>query len=227
MRDNKFLKKQSDLEKRRVLEEGKNQNYAVMLEQVESVPQEQSFWKRNSKWFISAASVAASAIILVCVFAFHPFSDNSVVYSEDNFEIRNSSIEEMDADMKEFAFDIDVSDLGVSVNKTVDKISGDTIFYTVKTSAVSQIKLTFIAVCNPNYTYRDFEINDDFTSVALADYSVTYMQTFLPSGEITQLSARAKIQKKKEIVYLTEYQEYLLGAQRTILDVIQEMFIGI
>lgn len=222
MRAKKFLKQQAETEKRQILEEGKNQKYEAMLNQIKSAPQKQSFWKRYSKWLISAAGVAASAIILVCVFVFYPFADNTVLYLEDNFEVYDSTIDEMDTDMKEYEFDL--SSLDLSVDKTIDKISGDTLFYTVKTTGVSQIKLTFVAVCNPNYTYKNFEMTEDFIHTEIPNYSITYMQ-MIASGGIARLTARAKIQRNKEIIYLTDYQAYLLDSSRTILDVIQEMFI--
>ena len=222
MKKNKYLKQQADIEKQRILEEGKNQKYEAMLNQIKSAPQKQSFWKRYSKWLISAAGVAASAIILVCVFVFYPFADNTVLYLEDNFEVHDSTIDEMDADMKEYKFNL--SDLDISVDKTIDKISGDTLFYTVKTTGVSQIKLTFVAVCNPNYTYKNFETTDDFVHTEIPNYSISYMQMIDFEG-IARLTARAKIQRNKEIIYLTDYQAYLLDSSRTIIDIIQEMFI--
>ena len=222
MKKNKYLKQQADIEKQRILEEGKNQKYEAMLNQIKSAPQKQSFWKRYSKWLISAAGVAASAIILVCVFVFYPFADNTVLYLEDNFEVHDSTIDEMDADMKEYKFNL--SDLDISVDKTIDKISGDTLFYTVKTTGVSQIKLTFVAVCNPNYTYKNFETTDDFVHTEIPNYSISYMQMIDFEG-IARLPARAKIQRNKEIIYLTDYQAYLLDSSRTIIDIIQEMFI--
>lgn len=225
MRDNKFLKQQSDIERQQILEEGKNQNYAAMLDQIESAPQKQSFWKRYSKWLISAAGVAASAIILVCVFVFYPFADKAVLYLDDNFEVRDSTVDEMNADMKEYEFNLDTTSLVFTVNKTIDKISGDTLFYTVKTTGVSQIRLTFVAVCNPNYTYPDFEITDNFIYTEIPNYSITYLQNIAPANGIAQLYAQAKIQRNKEIIYLTDYQAYQLDSSRTIIDVIQEMFI--
>lgn len=224
MKANKFLKHQADLEKQQILEEGKNQKYEAMLDQIKSAhPSKKSFWKRYSKWLISAAGVATTAIILVCVFVFYPFADNTVLYLEDNFEVRDSSVDEMDADMQEYEFNL--SDLDISVDKTIDKISGDTLFYTVKTTGVSQIRLTFVAVCNPNYTYTHFDITDNYIHTELPNYSITFMQTATPSGELTRLSARAKIQRNKDIIYLTDYQAYQLDSSRTIIDVIQEMFI--
>ena len=126
--------------------------------------------------------------------------------------------------MKEYEFDLGTIASSVAVNKTIDKVSGDTLFYTVKTTGVSQIKLTFVAVCNPNYTYKNFETTDDFVHTEIPNYSITYMQ-MIASGGIARLTARAKIQRNKEIIYLTDYQAYLLDSSRTIIDIIQEMFI--
>lgn len=225
MRDNKFLQQQAETEKQQILEERKNQNYAAMLDRIESAPKKQSFWRRYSKWLISAAGVAASTIILVCVFVFYPFADNTVLYLEDNFEVQDSTVDEMDADMGEYEFNLATPALTFTVNKTIDKISGDILFYTVKTTSVSQIRLTLVAVCNPNYTYKNFEMTKDFFHTEIPNYSITYVQTATNSGGLTRLSARAKIQRNKEIIYLTDYQEYLLDRNRTIIDIIQEMFI--
>ena len=132
----------------------------------------------------------------------------------------------MDADMKEYDFNIDKSVYDISVDKTIDKISGDTILYTVKlTEALLTNKFTFVAVCNPNYTYPSFEITDKFTDITLPQYTISYSDTKTTTGGIIILNSKAKIQKDKEIIYITDYQAYLTDSNRSILDVIQETFI--
>lgn len=229
MKGKKFLKQQSDIDKKQILEAGKDQKYYSMLEQIESAPKpKQNFWKRNMKWIAGAASVAVSAVILVCVLVFYPFASNDThaLYLEENFEVLDSTFEEMDADMKEYDFNIDKSTFIIIVNKTIDKISGDTILYTVHMMQKNTTsKFDFVAVCNPNYTYPNFEITDKFTDITLPQYTVSYSDKTTTTGGIIILNSKAKIQKDKEIIYITEYQAYLPDSNRSILDVIQETFI--
>ena len=211
------------------MEAGKDQKYYSMLEQIESAPKpKQNFWKRNLKWITGAAGVAVSAVILVCVLVFYPFAstDTLPIYLEENFEISNSTFEEMDADMKEYDFNIDKSLYDISVDKTIDKVSGDTILYSIHMMHINTtIKFDFVAVCNPNYTYPSFEITDKFTDITLPQYFISYSDTKTATGGIIILNSKAKIQKDKEIIYITEYQEYVTDSSRSIVDVIQETFI--
>lgn len=229
MKGKKFLKQQSDIDKQQILEAGKDQKYYSMLEQIESAPKpKQNFWKRNLKWITGAAGVAVSAVILVCVLVFYPFAstDTLPIYLEENFEISNSTFEEMDADMKEYDFNIDKSLYDISVDKTIDKVSGDTILYSIHMMHINTtIKFDFVAVCNPNYTYPSFEITDKFTDITLPQYFISYSDTKTATGGIIILNSKAKIQKDKEIIYITEYQEYVTDSSRSIVDVIQETFI--
>ncbi len=229
MKGKNFLKQQSDIDKQQILEAGKNQKYYSMLEQIENAPKpKQNFWKRNLKWIAGAASVAVSAVILVCVLVFYPFAstDTLPIYLEENFEISNSTFDEMDADMKEYDFNIDKSLYDISVDKTIDKVSGDTILYSIHMMHINTtIKFDFVAVCNPNYTYPSFEITDKFTDITLPQYFISYSDTKTATGGIIILNSKAKIQKDKEIIYITEYQEYVTDSSRSIVDVIQETFI--
>ncbi len=229
MKGKNFLKQQSDIDKQQILEAGKNQKYYSMLEQIENAPKpKQNFWKRNLKWIAGAASVAVSAVILVCVLVFYPFAstDTLPIYLEENFEISNSTFDEMDADMKEYDFNIDKSLYDISVDKTIDKISGDTILYSIHMIHINTtIKFDFVAVCNPNYTYPHFEITDKFTNITLPQYTICYSDKKTTTGSLIKLNSKAKIQKDKEIIYITDYQEYLTDSSRSIVDVIQETFI--
>lgn len=229
MKGKKFLKQQFDIDKKQILEASKDETYYSMLEQIRNAPKpKQNFWKRNLKWIAGAASVAVSAVILVCVLVFYPFAstDTLPIYLEENFEILNSTFDEMDADMKEYDFNIDKSIYTIIVNKTIDKISGDTILYSVHMMHINTtIKFDFVAVCNPNYTYPHFDITDKFTDIALPQYTVSYSDNKTTAGMLTILNSKAKIQKDKEIIYITDYEEYLLDSNSSILDVIQETFI--
>ena len=229
MKGKKFLKQQSDIDKKKILEAGKDQKYYSMLEQIRNAPKpKQNFWKRNLKWISGAASIAVTAVILVCVLVFYPFApaESTIVYLEENFEVLDSTFDEMDADMKEYDFNIDKSTAAIKVSKTIDKISGDTILYTVKiTNTLLPIKFDFVAVCNPNYTYPSFEITDKFTDITLPQYTISYSDKITTTGGIIILNSKAKIQKDKEIIYITDYQEYLANSNSSILDMIEETFI--
>lgn len=229
MKGKRFLKQQFDIAKQEILEAGKDETYYSMLEQIRNAPKpKQNFCKRNLKWIAGAAGVAVSAVILVCVLVFYPFAPegSAILYSEENFEVLDSTFDEMNADMKEYDFNITKSTATIKVSKTIDKISGDTILYTVKiTDTLLPNRFTFVAVCNPDYSYPSFEITDKFTDIVLPQYTVSYSDNRTTAGMLTILNSKAKIQKDKEIIYITEYQEYVTDSSRSILDVIQETFI--
>lgn len=235
MKAKKFLKQQAELDKREILEASDKQSLYALLDQIEqpenaAQPEKTeqpkpSFVKRYSKWLISAAGIAACAIILTTVLLLYPAKDK-IVYNEQNFVTSSSTVEEMDYDMQEFDFLFDQSLYSVKIKKTVDSITNDVIYYKASVKRFDNlIKFEFTAVCNPNYTYPYFEITDEFKDADLTNYSVVYKQEISLNEYFNTLQAKAQIQKGSEFIYITEYNEYMMDEEGSFLQIIQEMFI--
>lgn len=221
----KLLKNQADLEKQKILADSDKQAYEEMLAQIKSDPKPKSH-PHLSKWLAAAAGVCASAIVLVCVLVFYPFNKTNV-YLNYNFITDSSTTDEMDNDMKAFKFET-LNDYSVLVDKTVDSVSGDTIYYTARFYKMdSLIKFEIVAVCNKNYTYSNFKFEGDSKQMELSGYPVNYQKDILPDSEfnLPLMNCKAQIQKDGEFLYITNYSEYMLDEEGSFFKIIQEMLI--
>lgn len=227
MKAKKFLKQQAEAEKKEILEASDMQSFDEFFTETEKpVQPKRSFFKRYYKWLISAAGVAVCAIILTTVLLLYPAKDK-IVYDEHNFVTSSSTIEEMDSDMKEIDFHIDNAEYSVEIEKTTDSVSGDSILYSAWiTQRSARIKFEFVAVCNSNYSYSHFDITN-FTHIDLSGLSVYYKKDIITDDEtsLNQAICLAQIQKGSEFIFITEYTEYMLDEESSLLEIIQEMFI--
>lgn len=224
MKAKKFLKQQAETEKKEILEASDIQSFDEFFTETEKPEQPKGgFFKRYYKWLISAAGIAACAIILTTVLLLYPAKEK-IVYDEHNFVISSSTVEEMDNDMRNFNFFIN-QNYSVDIKKTVDSISNDVIYYkaSIKQSDNS-IKFEFTAVCNPNYSYSHFDIAG-FTHIDLSDLSIYYKKDVINQSGVNRLKCLAQIQKGTEFIYITEYNEYTIDEEGSLLEIIQEMFI--
>ena len=227
MKVKKFLKQQAEKEKQQIIENSDMQAFNLYFEQIGNDEHEKVLPNR-SKWLIGVACLFVAMIVAILSVLFFLSKPSSPVYLDSNFEISDSNVEEMDGDMKEFDFNIDDALYSVTVQKTSDSVTGDDLYYRANIYTLdSFINFEFVAVCNENYTYGNFGATDNFTTVELSDYSVTYRQEIShESGTgLDELSAKAIIQKNKESIYIIVYNEYLLDDEGSLLNIIQEMFI--
>lgn len=224
MKAKKFLKEQANADKRALLEESEPQVYTAEIEKNKAEIPAGGFWTRNSKWILALAGTLAGAVVLVCVFVFYP--RNNVVYYEQNFVSNDSTVAELNADMKEFDINID-ENYTVKVKKTTDSVSGDTIYYNVNVDVNDFFHFEFLAVCNKNYSYSDFEITEEFIETTLSGSTVKYHQIATQDREfgLYDLTAKAQIKKGNEYIYITEYTELADNEQGSLLKLIGEMFI--
>lgn len=230
MKVKKFLAQQANSDRQQILDESNKTVYKEILAQAEKNPApKKSFSAKNAKWMASAAAVCLTAVILVCVFIFSPVQQTPV-YLENNFVENSSTVEEMDSDFKEFDFSIDISTYSVTISKITDSISGDTIYYTATINRLDTlINFNFVAVCNPYYTYQNFDIDGGALQADLPKYTVTYQKNNLSESineyNLYLLNFKAKIQKGNEQIYITRYSEYADDENSSFLKVIQETII--
>lgn len=184
--------------------------------------------RRSSKlkyWLIGASGVMASVVVLVCVLVFYP-REQGAVYFEDNFVQSASTLQEMDEDMKRFAFDIDETLYTIIVQKTTDSVSGDVIMYQADIySNDSLVNMTIVAVCNQNYTYRGVEITNEFVTEKLASYDICYWSKTesQPDFNMAFYKVQAQIRKGKECVYIKDYVEMAPNGKPQFLDLVQTL----
>ncbi len=167
----------------------------------------------------------ACAVVIACVLVFCPLGQGAA-YLENNFVISDSTLQEMDADMKKFAFDIDETLYTVTVQKTTDSVSGDVIMYHATISSLdSLVNMTLVAVCNENYQYHEVEITNEFVTENLSSYEIRYWSYTDPQPDfgVDIYHVEAQIRKGKEYVYLTNYVETVFDGQPKFLDLVQTL----
>lgn len=222
----KYLQQQAEQDRKTIVSENDDrflQNVKAEID-TKTSPSPRHF-ARLRFWLIGTTSVLASIAILVCVLVFYP-QGQGVIYYENNFVQSDSTLQSMDEDMKEFAFDIDEKLYTVKVQVTTDSVSGDTIMYYADiTSHDKLLKLSIIAVCNKNYHYRGLQITEEYSTEKLPLYEIRYTSTIIPDPDFgfNIFNAKAQIQRGSEFIYITEYTETMLGDQPMFYDNIQSL----
>lgn len=234
MRIKKYLKEKACAQRQEILEKSDKTVFDDMFEQNGNTVKIKS--NIHTRLIIISASATALilAAVLICIFVFNPARVNDIVYYEKNFISETSTVEDMNENFKEFSFDIDTSLYDVNIKKTIDKLSGDTILYSVhaenKVDSITEnsypvIAFDFVAVCNPYYTYKDFAELQNYTVAELQNYKVIYNFNFEqdPDFGIYNYKARAKIEKGSEFIYIINYSEFRTVEGSLFLQTIEEV----
>ena len=224
MRAKKYLKQQAKQDREKLLEEDKD-FLRVLEQQVAEEPPKNRL--RFPRWLFALAGSIVAAVLIVCFAVFFPFK-KKVTYFDGNLDQTSSSFDELNLNIQNFQFHFNESLYSLTVRKTFDKISGDTLFYTANLTAFDNtVVLEIVTVCNPNYQYKNFSYNNDTQNQALANYTVTYSFITTTDEEFgfETLHATASIQKGKEMVYVTKYSELLLTPDGTFLETLQSIVI--
>lgn len=223
MKVKKYLEKQAEKDRRAIMTEGDEKFLQETMARIDGAasPAPRSSSKLKS-WLTGAM---AFAVMIACVLVFCPLGQDAV-YLESNFVKNDSTIEAMDIDMKEFAFNISEPLYSAKVEKITDSVTGDTIMYQANiTSADTYVKMTMIAICNKNYHYNGIQVTESFISEKLPLYNVSYLANMIPDPvfHLDQYSVIAQIRKGKEYVYLTNYVETVFDGQPRFLDLVQAL----
>ena len=223
MRVKKYLKQQAEKDRQAIMTEGDEKFLQETMARIDGAasPAPRSSSKLKS-WLTGAM---ACAVVIACVLVFCPLGQ-SAAYFENNFVKSDSTLQEMDADMKKFAFDFDETLYTVTVQKTTDSVSGDVIMYEANISSNdSLVKMSLFAVCNENYHYHEVEITNEFVSEKLAPYEICYCSYTEPQPDfgVDIYHVEAQIRKGKEYVYLTNYVETVFDGQPKFLDLVQTL----
>ena len=225
----KYLKKQAEQDEQEILDADDNEFLDNMKAKIKA-KSKHSIKNRNfAKLKIGlpvAAGIAVAATAITCIAVYYPFNSGRVEYFEADIADTAATLEDLNRDVKEFDIRIDPSVYTYDIKKKYDRVSGDVLFYTtVIDNRDLFLHMEIIAVCNPNYHYKDFSLSDGAVRAALERYTVDYLPstTIDPEFGFEEYSTKAKIQKGKEFVYVTQYSELLFEAEDSFFEVLQEI----
>ena len=231
MNTKKFLDKQAEQDRKQILDSDHGEFLQALEQKLQPQPKVKKRLPRFRVWFPALASAAAAIVLIVCLAVFYPFGGKSVEYFDQNIKLSESTVEVLNRDMKQFDLQIDTSVYNVAVQKATDSVSGDVLYYTVtiddieSTGTLSHIEI--VTVCNPNYKFKSFSFASTPVSIELDHYQLNYESNKTIDSEygFEVLNASAKIQKGKEIVYVTSYSELLLEpeSEGTFLETLQSI----
>lgn len=225
MNAKKFLKQQAEQDRQEILSSDDGAFLRALEERVEPKTERRSR-PRLKVWLPSAGAAVAAAAIITCVAVYAPFGAPHVEYLDANVVVESSTLEDLNRDVKEFELEIDTSAYTYSVNKSSDKISGDTLYYSTTLSSLDTlVQIKIVTVCNPRYKYKNFSFVGETQTAKLPHYSVTY-QSFVDYDsqfDVEVLNAKSKTQKRKEFVYVTNYTELLTSSEGSFLEILQSI----
>lgn len=223
MKVKKYFERQAEQDRKEILSSDNGEFLRALQQSVQ--PKAEKRRARLKVWLPAALSAVAAAVVLVtCTIIYYPSSNKPIEYSDFNFVHNISTVEAMRADFKKFEFQTDSSAYTYTVKKTTDIPTGDTVYYAVTvTSSDLLVQMNIIAVQNPNFKYKLFEFSDQVKSETLANYSILYEGSTETGTEfgIDVFTAKAKITREHEIIYVTEYSEVLLSSQESFFEVLQ------
>lgn len=220
----KYLKQQAEQDKQKILNADGGEFLRELQQMVEEKPKKRP---RLRVWLPATLSaVASAAVVVTCVVVYAPSGSEHTEYLDNNLISVDSTIEELNQDVKEVDLQIDPATYSYTIKKTSDSVSGDVLYYLVKIESVDTlIQMNIVTVCNPYYTYKDFSFSDATTEIKLDNYSVTYESSVNvdPEFGFETLEIQAHISKGKENIYILNYAELLLSSDGSFLEVLQSI----
>lgn len=229
----RYLKKQAEEERQRILAADDGEFLRSLQEMVQPAPASAPAPEKRRRapvklkyWLPATASAVAAAVVVTCVIIYYPFGSDHVEYLDANIISENSTLEVLNKDMKQFDLVVDETLYSCAVTKMSDSVSGDVLYYFTRISSLDTfVHIELVTVCNPYYKYKDFMFASDTTDEALSNYTVTYgtLTSTDPEFGIDTLQVTAKIQKGKEFVYVTDYSELLLSPDGSFLEILQSI----
>ena len=225
----KYLKKQAEQDEQEILDADDNEFLDNMKAKIKAKSKHSKKNRNFAKLKIGlpvAAGIAVAATAITCIAVYYPFNSGRVEYFEADIADTAATLEDLNRDVKEFDIRIDPSVYTYDIKKKYDRVSGDVLFYTtVIDNRDLFLHMEIITVCNPNYHYKDFSLPHGAVRAALERYTVNYgpAGTIDPEFGFEEYSTKAKIQKGKEFVYVTQYSELLFEAEDSFFEVLQEI----
>ncbi len=174
---------------------------------------------RSKPFWACLAGLVASVILLVSVVVFCPSNQYSKDYSKENFDSCISDITELNESLHEFTI---VNTNEFTIEKIFDRESGDTIYYRINIQN-SVVKIKIVAVCNPHYSFDEFEITNEFIKDKFEKCTIYYKsEKDFNSSDNIRLIGSACIRGVRESIYITSFSKRLNDPEETFPQAIQE-----
>lgn len=190
-------------------------------------PVPQSKKKRfGSKWLFAAMGATLSLVLVLCVIFLLPTQEGPI-YLDENVEKITATFEDLNSDIHDFYLNVDESVFSVQTRKTIDKITGDVLYYIINLDSYDTVyQIEIVIVCNPRYHYSQFEFPITPITAEIENFKLLYHSIESepdPQFGLTYLSCLAEITGKTDTIYFTKYQEMLLTPDGTFLQMVQEL----
>ena len=207
MRVKKYLREQGEKEAEQLLTEGDRAFCQSLVEQVKEPVKK----PRVKMWAALSSALAVCVTLAVVLPVVLSNRSPKVYYRDENVLSQESTLANLQADVKYFSivgFD-EAQEVTVSLN--YDSISNDKLYYSLNARFDSN-NIAIDVVVNKNYQYK-FETGNTPITQQLVNYSVTYYyeenESFLPN--IKSAEYRGEIKLKTETVYFDYRQAIAQG----------------
>lgn len=220
----RYLKKQAEQDKQKILDSDNGEFLHTLQNQVE--PTRSKMRSPLRIWIPASLSAITCVVLAICIAVYYPFETSPIEYLDINLINEVSTIEDFNKDVKEIDLQIDSTVYSYSVTKAWDSISGDVLYYYVTINNPDAfVQMEIVTVCNPHYTYKDLKTPHNPTIVQLPNYKVSYETSTTMHAEfgLEILHATAEIHKGKESIYITNYSELLLSPDDSFLEILQSI----
>ena len=175
---------------------------------------------KAKKFWISFASIIATAVvasIIVVPVVFANRTPNGIFYQESNIREQQSTVEEMQVDLRYFSIN-ESSQSPYRVLLKYDLLSKDKLYYTLESSTALS-KFTFNIVINEIYHYK-YSFGEQINIKQFADYSLSY-EVLNITGMGSKLY-KGLIKNQTEYIYL-EYRQLIDIGEQAFFDDIQNI----
>ena len=171
--------------------------------------------------------VAITAISLSLYFSLRSAPVESPIhYFDDNLVEADSNLLELNGDLQLFALTIDTEEYDVSIKRTYDSLSGDSLYFSLDFAAKKGLIKTFKlkVIVNKFYAYNGLSYTNELKEYQLADYILKYSETSQTMADtpFVTVNCKGEIQINEQSVYITEYEEMAMG-QSTFIDTMKSI----
>ena len=176
---------------------------------------------------IACFLVAALTVSLILYYYLKPVSLKPPIhYFTDNFKEVDSDLEELNFDLDLFSVVVNENDYELSIKKTYDSLSGDNLFYRLsfnhKNGQIQSFKLDIVV--NSLYEHEQVEYSKELVESQISDYDIRYIETSksISGTPFSTITCQGEMQIGDQWIYIENYEEMALG-QSTFIETLQSI----
>lgn len=183
----------------------------------------------NRKTLLISATcflLAVVALVLILYYSLRPSPvDPPLGYLDLNKEEIPSSLQELNEDLELFSLIADESEYEVSVRKTYDKLSGDSLFYGIDFNHKNGKVLRIEIVVNDKYEYKNAPYTQELQETQFNGYTLKYFQSSdsVSDSPFFEIFCQGELQIGKQWVYITSFTETVWGEQSTFIETLNSI----